>query len=70
VGVKPPGAIYNMVVLGNNIYTVTSTGMYRSENLGENWTPISPATNKEDIYNTLISAGGDLYLFIMNGRGC
>ena len=70
VGVKPPGAIYNMVVLGNNIYTVTSTGMYRSENLGENWTPISPATNKEDIYNTLISTGGDLYLFVMNGRGC
>lgn len=69
-GVRPPGAIYSMVVSGNNVYTVTSTGIYSSDNLGANWTPVNPATNKEDVFTTLISAGGDLYLFVINGRGC
>ncbi|MFM8489472.1 MAG: WD40/YVTN/BNR-like repeat-containing protein, partial [Bacteroidota bacterium] len=55
-GVRPPGAIYSMVVSGNNVYTVTSTGIYSSDNLGANWTPVNPATNKEDVFTTLISA--------------
>jgi len=69
-GVRPPGAIYSMVVSGNIVYTVTSTGIYSSENLGASWTPVNPATNKEDVFTTLISAGGDLYLFVNNGGGC
>lgn len=69
-GVKPPGAMYSMVICGNNVYSVTSTGIYRSDNLGANWTPVNPATNKEDVFTRLISAGGDLYLFVNNGGGC
>ena len=69
-GTPPPGAIYDMDIMGNYIYVVASTGMFRSDDMGAHWKPVNPATTKSDIFTNLISTGSDLYLLVSNNGGC